>query len=63
MFEGTVQEVVPLGPLSSVKVLVGSTLLELSVRSTDVANVGEVQRFVLDAEMMWPVASPEKRAE
>ena len=63
VFEGTVQEVVPLGPLSSVKVLVGSTLLELSVRSTDVANVGEVQRFALDAEMMWPVASPEKRAE
>ena len=63
VFEGTVQEVVPLGPLSSVKVLVGSMLLELSVRSTDVANVGEVQRFALDAEMMWPVASPEKRAE
>ena len=63
VFEGTVQEVVPLGPLSSVKALVGSTPLGLSVRSTDVANVGEVQRFALDTEMMWPVASPEKRTE
>ena len=61
VFEGAVQEVVPLGPLSKVIVRVRDVVLELSVRSTDAAHVGETQRFVLDPRMIWPVAPPSDR--
>ena len=61
VFEGAVQEVVPLGPLSKVIVRVRDVVLELSVRSPDAAHVGETQRFVLDPRMIWPVAPPSDR--
>ena len=52
-------DVVPLGPLSNVSVRVCDIDLEISVRSTDVAQAGEVLRFTLDSQMIWPVAVPE----
>ncbi len=59
VLEGAVHDVVPLGPLSSVSVRVCGVDLELSVRSTDVAQAGEFLRFTLDSQMIWPVAMPE----
>ena len=59
VFEGVVKDVVPLGPLSSVKVSTCGVDLEISLRSTDAAQVGEIQRFALDPKMIWPVAMPD----
>lgn len=59
VLEGVVQDVIPLGPLSGVIVRVCGIDLEISVRSTDAAQVGEVLRFTLDSQMIWPVAVPE----
>ena len=59
VLEGAVHDVVPLGPLSNVNVRACGIELELSARSTDVAQAGEVLRFTLDSQMIWPVAMPE----
>ena len=59
VLEGVVQDVIPLGPLSNVRVRVFGVDLEISVRSTDAVQVGEVLRFTLDSQMIWPVAVPE----
>ena len=59
VLEGVVRDVVPLGPLSNVSVRVCGIDLEVSVRSTDIAQAGEVLRFTLDSQMIWPVAMPE----
>ncbi len=59
VLEGAVHDVIPLGPMSNVRVRVCGVDLEISVRSTDAAQVGEVLRFTLDSQMIWPVAVPE----